>query len=429
MIKIVIVGGGAGGLELATKLGNKLGKKNKAKITLVDKNRTHLWKPLLHEVAAGSLDDGIDALSYPAHAKNQYFNFKLGKLKNIDRQNKKIQLSELIDEEDGQIILPESQLNYDILVMALGSVSNDFNTLGVSEHCIFLDTPQQAKKFHHRMLNKYLQLCVQETKQVNVAIIGAGATGVELSAELFNALEQVSSYGFEHIDAKGLKVSLIEAGNKILPALPERISKSAHKELSKLGVDVRTSTMVVEATEKGLLTKSGEFIEADLIVWSAGIKAPDFLKNIAGLETNRINQLVVKPTLQTSLDDSIYAIGDCASCALEKGGFVPPRAQSAHQMASLVAKNIIASLASKTLVDYKYTDYGSLVSLSHYSTVGSLMGNLMKGSMKVEGRMARLVYISLYRMHQVALHGYFRTVLITIVGRINRVLRPRLKLH
>ncbi|WP_019614472.1 NAD(P)/FAD-dependent oxidoreductase [Psychromonas ossibalaenae] len=428
MCKIVIVGGGAGGLELATKLGNKLGRSKKAHVTLVDKNRTHLWKPLLHEVAAGSMDDGIDALSYRAHAKNHGFNFKLGALANIDRDNKLIQLAELVD-EDGTQILPESKLSYDILVMALGSISNDFNTKGVRDHCIFLDSPQQAKKFHHRMLNKYLQLGVQETKQVSVAIVGAGATGVELSAELFNSLKQVSSYGFEHISSDDLKVSLVEAGEKILPALPLRISSSAHQELSKLGVDVRTRTMVTEATEQGLLTKDGELIKADLIVWAAGIKAPDFMKDIAGLETNRSNQLVVKSTLQTSLDDCIYAIGDCASCALPEGGFVPPRAQSAHQMASLVGKNIIASIKNKPLSDYKYTDYGSLVSLSNYSTVGSLMGNLMKGSMMIEGRLARIVYISLYRMHQIALHGYFRTALITLVERINRVLRPRLKLH
>lgn len=428
MNKIVIVGGGAGGLELATKLGHKLGRKGKAHITLVDKNRTHLWKPLLHEVAAGSLDDGIDALSYRAHAKNHHFNFKLAALSDIDRDNKLIKLDKLID-TDGSEILPESELSYDILVMALGSVSNDFNTKGVSEHCIFLDSPQQAKKFHHRMLNKYLQLGVQETNQVSVAIVGAGATGVELSAELYNSLEQVSSYGFEHIKTTDLKVSLVEAGEKILPALPERISASAHQELLKLGVDVRTKTMVTEATEKGLMTKDGELIEADLIVWAAGIKAPNFLKGIAGLETNRINQLVVKQTLQTSLDDTIYAIGDCASCALPNGGFVPPRAQSAHQMASLVAKNILAALNDKPLIEYKYTDYGSLVSLSNYSTVGSLMGNLMKGSMKIEGRLARIVYISLYRMHQVALHGFVKTALMTFVERINRVLRPRLKLH
>lgn len=187
--------------------------------------------------------------------------------------------------------------------------------------------------------------------------------------------------------------------------------------------------MVTEATEAGLMTKDGELIQADLIVWAAGIKAPDFLKNIAGLETNRVNQLIVKANLQTTLDDSIYALGDCASCSLPGGGYVPPRAQSAHQMASLVGKNILATINNKPLSDYKYKDYGSLVSLSNYSTVGSLMGNLMKGSMKIEGRLARVVYISLYRMHQVALHGYLRTGLITLVERINRILRPRLKLH
>jgi len=428
MKKIVIVGGGAGGLELATELGNKLGRKGKALVTLVDKNSTHLWKPLLHEVAAGSLDHGIDSLSYRAHAKNHSFHFKLAALTDIDRDNKCIKLDKLVD-ADGTEILPESKLSYDILVMALGSVSNDFNTKGASDHCIFLDSPQQAKKFHHLMLNKYLQLCEKETKKVSVAIVGAGATGVELSAELYNSLEQVSSYGFEHINSSDLKVSLVEAGDKILPALPDRISGSAHQELLKLGVDVRTKTMVTEATAQGLMTKSGELIEADLIVWAAGIKAPNFLKEIAGLETNRINQLVVKSTLQTTLDDDIYAIGDCASCALPDGGFVPPRAQSAHQMASLVAKNILSTLQEKSLRDYKYTDYGSLVSLSNYSTVGSLMGNLMKGSMKIEGRLARVVYVSLYRMHQVALHGYVKTALMTVVGRINRVLRPRLKLH
>ncbi|ABM03753.1 fused respiratory FAD-dependent NADH dehydrogenase and cupric reductase [Psychromonas ingrahamii 37] len=428
MDKIVIVGGGAGGLELATELGDKLGRKKKAHITLVDKNSTHLWKPLLHEVAAGSLDDGIDALSYRAHAKNHHFSFQLGALSNIERENKKIQIAELLD-NDGIKILPECTVSYDILVIALGSVSNDFNTKGVREHCIFLDSPQQAKKFHHRMLNKYLQLGVHQTKKVSVAIVGAGATGVELSAELYNALEQVTRYGFEDIKTTDLNVSLVEAGDKILPALPERISSSAHQELLKLGVSVRTNTLVTEATAAGLMTKEGELIEADLIVWAAGIKAPDFMKEIAGLETNRVNQLIVKPTLQTTLDDSIYAIGDCASCALPNGGFVPPRAQSAHQMASLVAKNIRATLDNKALSPYKYTDYGSLVSLSNYSAVGSLMGNLTKGSMKVEGTVARLVYISLYRMHQVALHGYVRTGLITLVESINKILRPRLKLH
>ncbi len=430
MKKIVIVGGGAGGLELATQLGHKLGRKNKAEITLVDRNHSHLWKPLLHEVATGSLDEGIDALSYLAHARNHHFHFQLGTLTEIDRENKRLQLAEIRDAQ-GELLVPERELAYDTLVMALGSTSNDFGTPGVKDHCIFLDNPHQARRFHNEMLNLFLKFSASEgvQEQVNIAIVGGGATGVELSAELHNAVKQLHSYGYKGLDNKALNVTLVEAGERILPALPPRISTAAHQELTKLGVRVLTQTMVTSADENGLNTKSGEFIAADLMVWAAGIKAPDFMKEIGGLETNRINQLVVEPTLQTTRDADIYAIGDCASCALPSGGFVPPRAQSAHQMASQVLENILAQMKGRKQKAYVYKDHGSLVSLSRFSTVGSLMGNLMRGSMMVEGRIARFVYISLYRMHQVALHGYFKTGLMMLVGSINRVIRPRLKLH
>jgi len=428
--KIVIVGGGAGGLEMATQLGHKLGRKKKAEIILVDRNHSHLWKPLLHEVATGSMDEGIDALSYLAHARNHGFEFQLGSLTDIDRTRKVIQLAEVLD-ANGDVLVPQREVAYDQLVMALGSTSNDFGTPGVKDHCIFLDNPHQARRFHNEMLNLFLKFSASEGKveKVNIAIVGGGATGVELSAELHNAVKQLHSYGFKGLGREALNVTLVEAGERILPALPPRISAAAHQELTKLGVRVLTQTMVTSAERHGLNTKSGEFIEADLMVWAAGIKAPDFLKEIGGLETNRINQLVVKETLQTTLDDDIYAIGDCASCALPGGGFVPPRAQSAHQMASRAMENILAQRQGKPLKAYVYKDHGSLVSLSRFSTVGSLMGNLMRGSMMVEGRIARFVYISLYRMHQIALHGYFKTGLMMLVGRINRVIRPRLKLH
>ncbi|MBK0003244.1 NAD(P)/FAD-dependent oxidoreductase [Erwinia sp. S43] len=430
MKKIVIIGGGAGGLELATQLGHKLGRKNKAQITLVDRNHSHLWKPLLHEVATGSLDEGIDGLSYLAHAHKHNFQFQLGTLTQLDRENNRVHLAEIRDAQ-GSVLVPERELAYDTLVMALGSTSNDFGTPGVKDNCIFLDNPHQARRFHNEMLNLFLKFSASEgaTEKVNIAIVGAGATGVELSAELHNAVKQLHSYGYKNLDSNALNVTLVEAGERILPALPARISSAAHQELTKLGVRVLTQTMVTSAEKNGLNTKSGEFIEADLMVWAAGIKAPDFMKDIGGLETNRINQLVVEPTLQTTRDPNIYAIGDCASCALPAGGFVPPRAQSAHQMASRVLANILADIKGKPQQAYVYKDHGSLVSLSRFSTVGSLMGNLMRGSMMVEGRIARFVYISLYRMHQIALHGYFKTGLMMLVGSINRVIRPRLKLH
>ncbi|MGF1772252.1 NAD(P)/FAD-dependent oxidoreductase [Vibrio wakamikoensis] len=429
MTNIVVVGGGAGGLELATKLGRTLGRKGRANITLVDRKASHLWKPLLHEVATGSLDEGVDALSYRAHAKNHHFDFQMGSLQEIDRESKHITLSELKDEQ-GELLMPSRNIDYDILVLAIGSTSNDFNTPGVRDNCIFLDSPEQAHRFRTEMNNEFLKLHAKNGQgAVDIAIVGAGATGVELSAELHNAVKELRTYGFGDLDSSKLNVNLVEAGERILPALPPRISSAAHSELTKLGVTVRTATMVTQADATGLTTKDGEHIPAQIMVWAAGIKAPDFMKDIAGLETNRINQLVVKDTLQTTRDDDIFVIGDLAQCTQADGKFVPPRAQAAHQMSSRAFGNIVAKLNDRELKPYVYNDHGSLVSLSRFSTVGSLMGNLTKGSMMVEGRIARVVYISLYRMHQMALHGVLKTGLMMLVGRINRVLRPNLKLH
>ncbi len=428
--KIVVVGGGAGGLELATKLGDSLGKKGRAEITLIDRNTTHLWKPLLHEIAVGTMDEGVDAVSYRGHAGAHHFYFRVGSLTDIDREKREVVLAPMKDEE-GVEVLPSTRIPYDYLVIALGSVSNDFNTPGIKENCIFLDSPNQAYKFRTRLLNKCLRIqrISGEDNHVRIAIVGGGATGVELSAELHHAVHEIHNYGFSNVTNEHLNVTLIEAGPRLLPALPERISASAHGELAKIGVDVKLNTMITSADKAGLHTKDGQLIAADLMVWAAGIKVPEFMANIAGLETNRINQLVVNEFLQTSQDPHIFAIGDCAQFTNPDGTRVPPRAQSAHQMASTCYKNLRALLEGKPLKVYKYTDHGSLISLASYSTVGSLMGNLNKGTMFIEGRLARLVYISLYRMHQMAIHGLIKTGLVMLAGRINRWVRPRLKLH
>lgn len=427
--RIIIVGGGAGGLELATQLGRKLGKSGRAAITLVDRNPTHIWKPLLHEVATGTLDVDIDQVTYRAHASAHHFEFQLGNFIGLDRDNREIRLAPLTD-ESGDEVLAERRLAYDYLVLAIGSVSNHFNTPGVAEHCIFLDSPTQAQRFHRRLLEAYIKLnSPQHPKEnLNIAIVGAGATGVELSAELHHAAKELNQYGFSEMKRDRLKITLVEAGPRILPALPERIAAAAHQELVKLGVDVRVATKVTAATEEGLLL-GDDLLPAELMVWAAGIKAPDFLKDLAGLENNRLNQLMVLPTLQTSRDSQIYVIGDAAGCPLPDNKWVPPRAQSAHQMASHVAKNLLAALNGQPQTPYIYKDHGSLISLSRFGTVGSLMGNLVGGAMMIEGRIARMAYISLYRMHQVALHGWWRTLMISVIGRINKIIRPRLKLH
>lgn len=429
--RIVIVGGGAGGLELATRLGRTLGKKGKAQVTLVDANLTHIWKPLLHEVAAGSLNSSEDELNYVAQAKWNHFEFQLGRLSGLERATKRIQLAATLD-EDGRELLPARTLSYDTLVLAIGSTTNDFGTAGAAQHCIFLDTREQAERFHKQLLTHYLRAHANRDKddQISVAIVGAGATGVELSAELHHAARELAAYGLNGIQPENMRITLIEAGPRVLPALPERISQPVHRTLEKLGVRVMIGAPVKEVTAEGLKTANGEFIPASLKVWAAGIRASSLLKDLDGLESNRINQLVVRPTLQTTRDDDIFAFGDCAACPLGDGSerTVPPRAQAAHQQASMLAKAVVARLEGKPLPEYKYTDYGSLISLSRFSAVGNLMGNLM-GSVKLEGWLARMFYVSLYRMHQVALYGMVRTTLMMIGDRIGRSTEPRLKLH
>jgi NADH dehydrogenase len=434
-MKIVIVGGGAGGLELATKLGRKLGRKGGAEILLLDRNHTHIWKPLLHEVASGSLDSSINAVNYRAQAYRNGFTFRLGTLCGIDRARKVILLAALRDEQ-GKTILPQREESYDFLVLAIGSVANDFSVPGVTEHCIFLDSPNQATRFHKRLVNHFIYLNRQLSQgdgSLHIAIVGGGATGVELAAELFKAREWFATYGLHHIKPQHLQVSLLEAGPRLLPALSEGISTAVYEELTRLGVQVHLATAVVKADKNGLLYGDGQQMAADLMVWTAGIKAPDFLRDFGGLTTNPINQLVVKPSLQTKDDPAIFALGDCAGLLIKesegKERWIPPRAQSAHQMASLLAKNLINIYRNKPLKDFVYRDHGSLISLSQYSAFGKLMGNLTGGSLKVEGRIARLVYVSLYRMHQLAIHGWLRTVLVIVVDKINRLIRPRLKLH
>ncbi|WP_407733165.1 NAD(P)/FAD-dependent oxidoreductase [Pseudomonas citronellolis] len=429
--RIVIVGGGAGGLELATRLGRTLGKKGRAQVTLVDANLTHIWKPLLHEVAAGSLNSAEDELNYVAQAKWNHFQFQLGRMSGLDRATRRIQLAATLD-EDGSELLPARTLGYDTLVLAIGSTTNDFGTAGAAQHCIFLDTREQAERFHKQLLTHYLRAHARqgEDDQISVAIVGAGATGVELSAELHHAAQELAAYGLNGIQPENMRITLIEAGPRVLPALPERISQPVHRTLEKLGVRVLVGSPVSEVTAEGLKTASGEFIPASLKVWAAGIRASSLLKDLDGLESNRINQLVVRPTLQTTRDDDIFAFGDCAACPLGDGSerSVPPRAQAAHQQASLLAKSLVARLEGKPLGEYRYTDYGSLISLSRFSAVGNLMGNLM-GSVKLEGWLARMFYISLYRMHQMALYGFTRTALMMIGDRIGRSTEPRLKLH
>jgi NADH dehydrogenase len=423
--RIVVVGGGAGGLELATRLGDIAGRRGRAHVTLADRSRTHLWKPLLHEVAAGSMDMHQHQLDYLAQARWHHFTFALGTLAALDRKARRITLAAAKD-EDGEVILPEREVAYDKLVIAIGCESNDFGTPGVREHAFTLDSAWQAHLFHRRLVNACFRAnYANDGAILHIAIVGAGATGVELAAELHNTIRVLAAYGLENFrPERQIRITVIEAGPRILPGLPDHIAEGALKVLADLGVEVLTGDRVVEVTATRVKTASGKEIAGDFTVWAAGIRCGDVLKDLDGLESNSLNQLVTRDTLQTTRDDDVYAIGDCAACPWADGKLVPPRAQAAHQQAS----HLVATLASAPR-PYRYRDFGSLVSLGSYDTVGQLMGFISSEKFRVEGWIARFFYVSLYRQHLWALHGFWGMALDTLARMIRSQTEPKVKLH
>jgi NADH dehydrogenase len=428
--RVVVVGGGAGGLELATRLGEKLGRPGKAQVTLIDRSRTHLWKPLLHEVAAGSMDIHQHQLDYLAQARWHRFTFAQGALAGLDRAARHIVISPVKDDE-GEEILPERRIAYDTLVIAVGSESNDFGTPGVRENAFTIDNAWQAHLFHRRLVNACFRANFANDESVlHICIVGAGATGVELAAELHNTLRVLTAYGLENFDPeRQIRISIVEAGPRILPGLPDHVAEGTMKVLAGLGVEVMTSQKVVAVTAGRVKTAAGREVPSDFTVWAAGIRCTDVLKDIDGLESNRLNQLVVQPTLQTTRDPDIFAIGDCAACPWTDGKLVPPRAQAAHQQASHLVKTISGRLRGASATPYRYRDFGSLVSLGAYDTIGQLMGFISSEKFRVEGWLAKFFYVSLYRQHIWALHGFWRMALDTLARMIRRQTDPKVKLH
>ncbi len=427
--RLVVVGGGAGGLELVVKLGRRYRRDAATEVVLIDKNPTHIWKPLFHEVATGSMNSYHDEASYRMLAKKHGFKFILGEVVNIDLDRETVSLAAVADDV-GVEMMPGREIGFDKLAVAVGSLSNDFGIPGVREHSRQLDSREQAERFHkhfaaelHRVNSRNDALST-----LSVAIVGGGATGVELAADMHNVVERLREYGFEHFSPGRLAVCIIEAAPGLLPRLPGRIGVSVKRELERIGVTVRVATRVSEVREDAVITSDGEAIPADISVWAAGVKAPSWVAE-CGFPTDRLGRIEVNPDLSVKGHPSVFAIGDCCACFTEDGTEVPPRAQAAHQMASIAARNMHAQRKGKTLKRFVYRDFGSLVSLSKYSTIGNLMGNLVRGTVFVEGWVARLVYLSLYRMHQATVHGTFSALLIMLGDRIYKATRAEVKLH
>ncbi|MDR5777567.1 MULTISPECIES: NAD(P)/FAD-dependent oxidoreductase [unclassified Caballeronia] len=425
-VRILIVGGGIGGLLLATKLGRRFRQSADASVTLVDSSATHIWKPMLHTIAAGTRDVHQQQVSYVAHAKDHGYAYYPGAMCGLDRRKKRIILEELRT-PDGELVLSSRTLDYDVLVLALGSRANDFGTPGAQAHCHFIDTQKQAERFNE-ILRARLFRSVARNETFRVAIVGGGATGVELAAELSRLLEVASGYGDPTI-RKRLELTLIESGARVLSSFPSKISVSSEELLKKMGFRVLTSTRVSGVEKRGFCYGDGERVPADLMVWAAGVKAPDFLHEISGLETTRSNQLVVRPTLQTTRDDHIFALGDCSSLkSRDADRPLAPTAQVATQQAEYLARALPTWLVGKPVSEFSYHNLGALVSLANYDAFGTLgQFGFFKGGF-IHGRLAQLSHAELYRRHQRAVHGVGKAALLWGAEQLNRLAQPKIRL-
>jgi NADH dehydrogenase len=432
--KYVIVGGGAGGLELACKLGRKLGPQQ---VMLVDSRLYHIWKPSLHEVAAGTLDIHQEGLSYQMLAHDNGFTYVYGAMTALDSAKRHITVA-AITSEGGETVLPERQIGYQSLVLAVGSTSNYFGVPGAAEHTIALNATEDAERFRLTLLKLLTRAALQksapEMRQdaagVDVVIIGGGATGVELAAELREASGVYTAYGFGHLDpVRDVRITLLEGAPRILAPLPERVSNAALKLLNARGIKVVTDCRVTEIAADHV-TVGAQTYPADIVVWAAGIKAPAFLAEL-GLPTAKGGQIEVSGELQVKGVPGVYALGDCAQCMGADGKPVPPRAQAAHQQADYLLATFLREARGKPPQSkpYAYRDHGSLVSFGQSTSVGSLMGSLRGFSWFVEGFFARMMYVSLHLLHHQAVLGTIRTGVLALARFLVKRATPLVKLH
>ncbi|MBY0243422.1 MAG: NAD(P)/FAD-dependent oxidoreductase [Burkholderiaceae bacterium] len=433
--KIVIVGGGAGGLELACKLGRKLAPHyGPGQVMLVDSRLYHIWKPSLHEVAAGTLDIHQEGLSYQMLAHDNGFTFVYGPMTALDPHARILTVAAVATAEHEEV-LPERRISFDSLVLAIGSTSNYFGVPGAQEHTISLNATEDAERFRLTLLKLLTQAALRKGQGaaagVDIVIIGGGATGVELAAELREASGVYANYGFGHLDAlHDVRITLLEGAPRILAPLPERVAAAALRLLNQRAIKVVTSTQVTEIAADTVATRDGGRYPADIVVWAAGIKAPDLLATL-GLPTVKGGQLDVAANLAVPGFPAIYGLGDCAFCKGADGKPVPPRAQAAHQQADYLAERFLREAAGKPVssLPYVYRDYGSLVSFGQTSSVGSLMGSLKGLSWFVDGFVARLMYVSLHLMHHRAVLGTVRTAVLAVARFLIKRTTPLVKLH
>lgn len=416
---VVIVGGGAGGSELAVRLASD-GHDN---IRLIDRDETHVWKPRIHELAAGLRRGHVDELGYAGLAERWGFAFELGDLIGIDPAQCAITLAAVHDRE-GHTLVPERSVEYRALVLALGGVTPDLGVEGVLEHALMLDTPRDAEHLARRFSALLLAHARGvENRALDIVIVGSGATGVELGAHL--ATDAVSTSLAPRSALPEIRIRIVEAADTFMPGMDDDVRQAIGKRLTDAGVTIETGQQISKVTAHAVETDGGDQFPADLTVWATGRVGPPVAEDIEALSTHKKRQWRVHQTLQSLNSDHIFAFGDCACIDDDPA---PPTAQAASDQAAHLADQLPRYLAGETPAAFAFTDKGTLLSLGGAGSVGAVRGWL-SDDIQIRGRLARAAYRGLQRQHQLLLLGRVYGSIEIVSDMLGQAAGPRMKIY
>jgi NADH dehydrogenase len=357
--RVVILGAGFGGLTAAKALSKE------ADVTVVDRHNFQTFLPLLYQVATAGL--AADHVAHPVRGalRKSGVKFRMGSPISVDQKNKSVKLDS------------SEVLEFDHLVVALGSATADFGVAGVNEHALGMKSVHEAIGIRAEVMRRFEDLCrFEDQTRLSLSVVGGGPTGVEMAGALAELkrgpLKNDEANAAEHID-----IYLIEAGPRILPMFSEKLSARAKKDLEKLGVKVLLNTAVQEVKPRQILIKDGSVIPSEVTIWAAGVKGEPTggLLNLP-LEGTRIS---VAQSLQVNHYPHIWAIGDISSAKGADGGFLPMVAPVAMQQGRWVAKQIMRAARGQALQDFKYLDKGSMATIGRHKAVVQFKGIQITG--------------------------------------------------
>jgi len=368
--KVVILGGGFGGLAAARALYKT------AEVTVVDRHNYQTFLPLLYQVSTAGL--AADHVAYPIRGalRKTSVKFRMGSPLSIDHKNKEVKLDS------------SEVLQFDHLIVALGSTTADFGIPGVNEFTLGMKSVHEALTIRAEIMRRFEDLCrFEDETRLAITVIGGGPTGVEMAGAIAELIRGPLKSDQKQAAAQ-IDITIIEAGERLLPTFSPTLSKRTKKDLEKLGVKVLVGSPVAGVEHRKITLRDKQVLPSEITIWAAGVKGSDAMAQLSLPVSG--NRVVVEPTMQVKNYPNIWALGDIAGALGKDGSPLPMVAPVAIQQGKFIAKQIARLSSSKELKEFKYLDKGSMATIGRNKAVVEVKG------IKLSGPIAWLIWVALH---------------------------------